>query len=733
VAAPTKCAASSFLLCLAAEVIGRRAPSERAGSEDERLMFLGRLALPLKDRLPLLYARPLSAGALPLSLLGLLISATLILRGDLTNSACLGAAVSALVLALITRTYRFRWLLALSILAGYFAAHSAILKFFFSDWSPADSLTGHLVVAAAISLLGWTIATGYSAWCEFWLKRVAEAKEAPIRQWHVFYSGMLHHVTLAVATATLGVLVVVSLGLYGDGRPVLQLAAALLLAAFFGLAGAVYRSKLGSYPCYGLAAIFAARGIRVPPAAAFGILALVLGLISWLLLRYLRASPKSRPEFGMGIVPTAWDRAPLPLYATGAELWAGPLAQASILLGFLAVAQAVVSWDGSEPVLSLAAIYLAATVWLLGTGTRRLGVFRLLTLEIGGHRPAGPEAAGRQQRADHIERIALYVLGIGTVYFAVHATAQALYLRSAADSEVISWHILLAASISLVGWTIATSYSAWCNARLARVAQEVEQPLRDRLAFYAGWLHHVIPALATFGLFALISTTVQENVRAAPPVHFLEGLLLAVFFGLSGAVYRTKLATYLALISLGLSALDIAAIIPLPWQLGGPADAAGLALLGLCAITIATGLWQAHRQPAGDSQQAAILPSPWIRSPLPFSESSLGQLWAGPLAELGLAFAGLSVLLVSIRWDMKEWVPVLATFYLAAAILILAARLYRTPVLTYLAAGSLWASLYPLLAVMIASHPYVHSGTAVAALSLALWEQASSQSAESTR
>ena len=270
---------------------------------------------------------------------------------------------------------------------------------------------------------------------------------------------------------------------------------------------------------------------------------------------------------------------PLPLYATGAELWAGPLAQASILLGFLAVAQAVVSWDESEPVWSLAAIYLAATVWLLGTGTSRLGIFRLLTLDIGGHRPAGPEAAGRQQRADHIERMALYVLGIGTVYFAVHATAQTLYLRSAADSEVISWHILLAASISLVGWTIATSYSAWCNSRLARVAQEEEQPIRDRLAFYAGWLHHVILAIATFDLFALISTTVQENVRAAPPVHFLEGLLLAVFFGLSGAVYRTKLATYLALISLGLSALDIAAIMPLPWQLGGPADAAGLACL----------------------------------------------------------------------------------------------------------------------------------------------------------
>ena len=423
----------------------------------------------------------------------------------------------------------------------------------------------------------------------------------------------------------------------------------------------------------------------------------------------------------MGIVPTAWDRPPLPLYATGAELWAGPLAQASILLGFLAVAQAVVSWDESEPVWSLAAIYLAAAVWLLGTGTSRLGIFRLLTLDIGGHRPAGQEAAGRQERADHIERIALYVLGIGTVYFAVHATAQTLYLRSAADSEVISWHILLAAGISLVGWTIATSYSAWCNSRLARVAQEEEQPIRDRLAFYAGWLHHVILAIATLDLIALISTTVQENVRAAPPVHFLEGLLLAVFFGLSGAVYRTKLATYLALISLGLSALDIAAVMPLPWQLGGPADAAGLALLGLCVITIATGLWRAHRQPAGDSQRAAILPSPWVRSPLPFSESSLRQLWAGPLAELGLAFAGLAVLLVSIRWDMKEWVPLLATFYFAAAILILAARLYRTPVLTYLAAGSLWASLYPLLAVMIASHPYVHSGTAVAALSLALW------------
>ena len=205
VAAPTLCAASSFLACIVAEIIRRRVSPERMGAEDERLSLLGRMALPLEDRLPSLYAFPLSVGALPLSLLGLVFSVVHVAQGDLSNSAPLpdtistlaGAAISAVVLGLLTRTARVPWLLALAILAGYFAVHATAQRMFFSDWTSwADVVAGHLAVSATLSLLGWAVATGYSFWCEFWLKRIAEEKEAAIRERHVFYSSMLHHVTL---------------------------------------------------------------------------------------------------------------------------------------------------------------------------------------------------------------------------------------------------------------------------------------------------------------------------------------------------------------------------------------------------------------------------------------------------------------------------------------------------------------------------------------------------------
>ena len=476
VAAPTLCAASSFLTCLAAEVIRRRVPSERAGSEDERLTFLGRFALPLKDRLPSLYALPLSAGALPLSLLGLLISATLILRGDLTNSACLGAAVSALVLALITRTYRFRWLLALSILAGYFAAHSAIQRFFFSGWSPADSMTGHLVVAAAISLLGWTIATGYSAWCEFWLKRVAEAKEAPLRQWHVFYSGMLHHVTLAVATATLGVLLVVSFGLFGDGRPLLQLAAALLLAAFFGLSGAVYRSKLGSYlslAAMAVAAVSVARVFPLPEGTEGALLA-TLGLVLAALSAALWGRVgRTDPEGRRGVFPSPWERPPLPLAAAGLQLWLRPLAEFALLFAGLAFAHS--SWFCAEgirtgPTTSPALFTFGLTSLTLLFCTR---AYRLW---------------------------GLYVLAILNAWLAIHAPLLWRDLVAGRPlPEVVSRQVLLAAVLAGAGWLIATAYSAGCNYRLRRVSEPDAAAIRQRRAYYAGLLHHVSPGRSVCG------------------------------------------------------------------------------------------------------------------------------------------------------------------------------------------------------------------------------------------
>ena len=92
------------------------------------------------------------------------------------------------------------------------------------------------------------------------------------------------------------------------------------------------------------------------------------------------------------------------------------------------------------------------------------------------------------------------------------------------------------------------------------MAKVEDSAVRDRLAFYAGWLHHVVLAIATVDLILLFSMTLQQSTTGAPPANLVACLLLAVFFGLSGAVYQTKLATYLALISLGLLAVGMAAV-----------------------------------------------------------------------------------------------------------------------------------------------------------------------------
>ena len=318
---------------------------------------------------------------------------------------------------------------------------------------------------------------------------------------------------------------------------------------------------------------------------------------------------------------------------------------------------------------------------------------------------ASRSAADRKDVAEPGARAVLYVLAIGTIYFAFHATAQTLFLETREMTEAILWHVLLAAGISLVGWAIAVGHSAWCNVLLAGASNEEARPILHRREFYAGWLQHVVLAVAMLDLLVLFSTAVHANFRGAPPEFLAAGLLLAVFFGLSGAVYASRVGTYLALISLGLFTVNLAAVVPWLGPEGGPADAAFLALLALLMTVLASFLWRRADEPPAAAAKASILPSPWARSPLPLPGETLRELWATPLAEVALFFGGLALALVAVRWGKHEEWPMLATFYMCTALCILSARLYRTPVLTYLAAGCLWASVYPLIVLLIASDP----------------------------
>ena len=312
-------------------------------------------------------------------------------------------------------------------------------------WWPAIWL-----VSATLSLLGWAVATGHSFWCEFWLKRIAEEKEAAIRERHVFYSGMLHHVTLVAATTTLVLLCVVSISPDGVGSPALLAASAGILALYFGLSGAVYRSKLGSYlslTALALSTISLYRVIDLPEGtegtvlAALGLAMALISAVFW------RTAEEVDVASRRGIFPSPWDRPPLPLTAAGLQLWLRPLAEFSLLFGGLGIAHSF--WFHSE------------RLWTGPATTPLLVTLGLTTLIL--------------FFCTRVYRVAgLYILAIVTGYFSLHVAVPALLGRSSFTSDLASLHVLLAASISIIGWGVASAYSAWCNRRLRRVPEQEE-------------------------------------------------------------------------------------------------------------------------------------------------------------------------------------------------------------------------------------------------------------------
>ena len=696
VIAPGLSALTALLAWMGGEIIGRGVGREPLDDEDEGVTVLGRFALPFQDHRWVLFSRALFEGALFFSLLGLLISGLQMFRPGFAWAPLLSMPVAALVLGLLTRVYRLPLLYLLSLFFGYVSIQEAVQKLLLSNRTVPEAMAAHLVVVAVVSVMGWAIATGYSTWCDLRLRRVAKEQEPVIRGRRLFYGGLLHHMTFGTALLALGLLFLMSLEANPERVVPLLSGAAGVLALFFALSGAVYQVPLWSYLfltalSLGVLNLVAAVSLPWPrgPVGGFSLalLGLVMASISW--------NWSGRPE-GSGDqartwrVPSPWERSWSARGAVARELWMRPLVNFSIGLGTLAILDqglfyASENWAGSGRFPTLLSLGVATLIFLLCTRVHRVG--------------------------------ALYVLALGSGLFTIHATAQTLFFPPGLGPEALSRHVLLAGCLSVMGWAIATGYSAWCGLRLRRVAQEEEEAIGGRRLFYGGLLHHMSCGMAFLALLPLFFMSLEANPVQLPSFLLAAAGVLALFFGLSGAVYQTPLWSYASLTALTLGVLNLVAVVGLPW----PSDLAVgvcLAALGFILALVASALWKRARPTIKDAG-VGIFPSPWPVSPLSSLESRGRQLWAGPLAEASLLLTFLGMLLVLPSWDMRLATPILATFWFAGGVFALAAWMYRGPALTYMAAVALWVSTYPLLAVV--GQSYIESATVLTTLALVLW------------
>ena len=696
VIAPGLSALAALLAWMGGEIIGRGVGLEPLDDEDEGVAVLGRFALPFQDHRWVLFSRALFEGALFFSLLGLLISGLQMFRPVFAWAPLLFMPVAALVLGLLTRIYRLPLLYLLSLFFGYVSIQEAVQKLLLSNRTVPEAMAAHLVVVAVVSVMGWAIATGYSTWCDLRLRRVAKEQEPAIRGRRLFYGGLLHHMTSGTALVALGLLFLMSLEANPERVVPLLISAAGVLALFFALSGAVYQVPLWSYLSLtalslGVLNLVAAVSLPWPKGPVGGFSLALLGLamasISWNWSGRPEGSGDQAPTWR---VPSPWERSWSARGAAARELWMRPLVNFSIWLGTLAILYqglfyTAQNWDGSGRFPTLLSLGLASLTFLLCTRVHRVG--------------------------------ALYVLALGSGFFTIHATAQTLIFPPGLGPEALSRHVLLAGCLSVMGWAIATGYSAWCGLRLRRVAQEEEEAIVGRRLFYGGLLHHMSCGVAFLALLQLFFMSLEANPVQVPSILLAAAGVLALFFGLSGAVYQTPLWSYASLTALTLGVLNLVTVVGLPW----PSDLAVgvcLAALGFLLALVASALWKRSR-PAIKDAGVGVFPSPWPVSPLTSLEERGRQLWAGPLAKASLLLTFLGMLLVLPSWDMRLATPILATFWFSAGVFALAAWMYREPALTYMAAVALWVSTYPLLAVV--GQSYIESATVLTALALVLW------------
>lgn len=671
---PPWSAAVGLAATVVAVGIERRYGSRRPGIAQEPVQFLGIARLPAEDTLPSLYAGPLSLGAIPLALIGLLTSAISIFQGNFTPTVLVGAAISALVFSLLATRYRQPRLYLTSLFATYFAVHSIAHAMVFHHWPLGHRIPAHLLLAAGLSMLGGVIAVVYSAWCAAMLRRVAEAKEPAVRANRAYFAGWLCHTVSGVAAVTL-VLVMLTWA-SPTSEPLLLLVAAALLSLLFAGAAAVYRTQLGSYlslSALSLALLIAGDAFDLPRLgeAAMAVAGLCAAAVSWWTLRW------SQPRRDAGATePAHWLCPNTILPAQGMALWSEPLMVYAMICTVPAVLLASIGF--SPDVQAGFRLSSAAPISYLLAGITSLLSTRIFRQSL------------------------LYVIGIGLGFAAAHA-ATALRLDQKNLETLAPWvHIVVAAGTSLVCCGAGALIAVVLNRVAWRSDEERRTTLLKHRDFYAAPLVHVAFAASLLVLAGLAFAMIAEgldNFQVALGSS-VGGLLMAVTFGLSAVIYQSRISAYCALVAGGLAAHAVVAMfvpVSLRFEYQTLFIAASAVLVGGVSHWIArweprdvANLAAQNRGKDGGGEDAggsvATQPPRLLQCchwpPLPLVSRD-GSLWSIPLAHGSVLLALLALLFVGYAWPEHHGVPVptwlkVLPIYLTAIALLIATTTHRT-------------------------------------------------------
>lgn len=665
---PPWSAAVGLAATVAAAWIERRYGIGRQGNAEEPVPLLGIARLTAEDTLPSLYVGPLSFGAIPLALIGLLTSAISIFQRDFTLTALVGAAISALVLGLLTARYRQPSLYLTSLFATYFAVHSIAHATLFQNWPFGNGMPAHLLLAAGLSLLGGMIAVVYSALCAAMLRRVAEAKEPALRANRAYYAGWLLHAVSGVAAVTL-VLVMLT-WVNETSEPLLLLLAAALISLLFAGAAAVYRTQVGSYVSLSaltLALLIAGDAFDLPRwgGAVIAAAGLCAAALSWLTLRGSqprRESGSAEPDYWLGPIAV--------LPARGLALWREPLMVYAMICTVPAVLASMrFSSEG------VAGFQLSSATPF---NNLLAGITLLLSTRI-------------------FRQSLVYVIGIGLGFAAAHA-ATALWLGQRDMETLAPWvHIVVAAGTSLVcggaGALIAIAFN--------RTARRGDEELRNTLVmnrdFYAAPLVHIAFAASLLVLVVLAFAMIAEGLDT-PGVALLiaaGGLMMAVTFGLSAVIYQSRISTYCVLFAGGLAAHAVVAMLaPVSLRL----EYQTLVIAATAVVLGGVSYWIARWEPRDVADLAAegggegAIGTANRQSPrllqccqgaaLPLVSRDV-SLWSLPLAHGSVVLALLGLLFVGYAWPEHHGLPVptwlkVLPIYLTAIALLIATTTHRT-------------------------------------------------------
>ncbi|TWU39269.1 hypothetical protein [Novipirellula artificiosorum] len=644
IAVPPWSAAVGLFATVVAAFLSNRLSSENVLALENRVRFVGKYRMPMEDVLPGLYASPLSMGAIPLSLIGLLISLMHVMQDNYDFSILLGAAISAIVLGILTRTYRLPWLYIVSILAGYFAVHASAHGYLLRGLPNDDAVSVHLCIDAAISLAGWIAATGYATWCGFLFRRVHEDQEAAVIRRRDYYSGILLDLTCIIAIATF--VITVLFWIAGDGKPGLLAISAALTALLFAGAGRVYRTRLGSYlalasftvSVMNVLVLFEYSLPQIALAVAgMGLVASAYSCVAWRI-----SVGDSELDSGS---PDQWKPAIRLLERDATGLWLRPLAMYALLTCVAAVLVALQSdfSRGERFVLSdMTPITLAmcSVAFLMSTRAFR--------------------------------RPITYITSIALGYASVHALGVLAVQAGRIHVTPAPMHLAIAAAASLVGCLLAALLVVAINRR-NRHALDTDR-LIDNREYYAGILLHfssgVIGALL-LGLAALVATCDWSQTQELHLMLWVSVLLTAAF-SLSGLIYRSRLQTYLAIAAACLGLYTVVAVW-VPEAYRETYQTFALSVTGLLLVAIA-------KRIEGRAIRTTDLASPrprrlecWQQSVLPLVPQH-ESLWSWPLAHVSVLLSFFTLLFVGQDWighpeqRHRTWLQVLPIFFVAASL-----------------------------------------------------------------